>query len=70
MTDAAQKIADMIEAAEPQESTAPRSLGFSVHAINEDHALVLMGSKAVIVKGLSIAGFLLRLRAQNIRPPH
>jgi hypothetical protein len=34
MTDAAQKIADMIEAAEPQESTAPRSLGFSVHAIN------------------------------------
>lgn len=30
----------------------PRTMGFSVETINRDHALVLMGSKAVVVKEL------------------
>lgn len=30
----------------------PRAMGFSVEAVNRDHSLVLMGSKAVVVKEL------------------
>ncbi|MDT3684135.1 MAG: DUF5906 domain-containing protein [Pseudorhodoplanes sp.] len=64
--EAANRIADMIEAeetasdapaaaerpsaAESDAPATPRAMGFDVAEINREHALVLMGSKAVVVK--------------------
>lgn len=43
-------IAKLVDDGDHNDASAPRALGFNVGAINEDHSLVLMGSKAVIVK--------------------
>jgi hypothetical protein len=46
----------------PSASREPRAMGFDVDAINADHAMVLMGSKAMIFKEQSFGPFADRVR--------
>lgn len=61
--DAAEAIAELIEgvdsdfhapeiegAVTTEETRGPRAMGFNVEEINEDHALVIIGSKAIVIK--------------------
>lgn len=64
---AAHHIADMIEGASGETTTAePRAWGFDVDAINEEYALVLWGAKAVVVKEQATGPFQDRLRVLSL----